>query len=322
MVLMVWVLASSYFLWTLSQNTTYNDAIRQKNELESEHLSENVNVYDTQYSVGSGGLVNVTAQLQNAGPLAIQFITFWICVSNATWTNYNFTSLSNANVQAGAFFQFNSTVIVPGVNATLTYNFASWLMTAKGNAVALQKTTLTSNIIVSQTTQGIGALMMDFQNFTSYNVTGNNPPYFLNPYPNGGSGYSLYGATGQHAQVAFRLILTNLDANQMDITLYSSSVFFSVFPWSGPQPRGSYWYIVNVDGTGKIAQNYTPVVLKYNVAMTVYFASAQAISGSQQFQPIGSQFSGTAPVNLALIGTLGSSPFGQNIPFVSIYINS
>jgi hypothetical protein len=31
-------------------------------------------------------------------------------------------------------------------------------------------------------------------------------------------------------------------------------------------------------------------------------------------------FTGVCPVNLALTGTIGASPFGQNIPFVSIMV--
>jgi hypothetical protein len=46
------------------------------------------------------------------------------------------------------------------------------------------------------------------------------------------------------------------------------------------------------------------------------------ISGSTTFSPSKADFTKTAPVNLALIGTIGGSPYGQNIPFVSIYINN
>jgi hypothetical protein len=74
--------------------------------------------------------------------------------------------------------------------------------------------------------------------------------------------------------------------------------------------------------TGKIQSGYSTVVLSYNVSTPVYFVSSQMIIGAVQFSPQWSAYYGTAAVNLALIGTIGSDPFGQNIPFVSVYINS
>jgi len=316
MVLMAFVIASSYFLWTLSQNTIYFAAVRDKNQFEADRLSENMQVNTTSYAVNTNGSVTVLATLQNTGASSIQLKTVWVYVSNSTWTNYNFSTLSNTNVQGGTVFSLSAVLNVSGVNATGSYNFASWLMTAKGNVVTLQQMTLTNNIVVSQTTQGIGVLMMDFQNFTYYNVTGSNQ---LTPFPNGASGYVVSSSS---VGIAFRVILTNLDQQQRPINLSSDSVFFSIFPTSPQQVRGSYWYIVNVNGSGVISSTYTSVILSYNVPVAVYFASKYAIVSGQLFVATVPQFTGTSPVNLALIGQLGSNSFGQNIPFVSIYINS
>jgi FlaG/FlaF family flagellin (archaellin) len=323
MVSVVLILSTGVFLWTLEQNTSYNDTIRQTNQLEADRLSESLNVLSTTYSVNANGKVTVAAQIQNTGPSSIQFMTVWIKVSNSTpWTNYNFSNLTNANVQSGAIFPLNVSLSVSGVlvNSSASYTFASWLITTRGNAVALQQKTITSIISVSQTTQGIGALMMDFPNFTYYNVTGSDP-YFLN-LTAGASGYYVQGAAEPKGQVAFRVILTNLDQNQRNITLASGSVLFFIFPSATGAFQGVAWYVVNVNGqTGAISKTYTSVTLVYNVATSVYFASGQP--GTFTPKGIPSSFvPSIAPVNLALIGTIGSSPFGQNIPFVSIYIQS
>jgi hypothetical protein len=277
-------------------------------------MAESTQVLDTTYSVNAGGNVTVSAQIKNNGPSSIQFITVWIYVSNTTWTNYNFGKLTNASVQGGNVFLLNVNLTVSGISSTANYNLASWLITTRGNVVTLQKTTLTNNIIVSQTTQGIGALMMDFQNFTYYNVTGSNQ---LTPFPNGASGYVVSSGYGN---IAFRVILTNLDQQQRTINLSSNSVFFSIFPTSPQQVRGSYWYIANVNGSGVISSTYTPVILSYNVPVAVYFASDHAIVSGQPFVAAPPHFTGASPVNLALIGQLGSNSFGQNIPFVSILV--
>jgi len=319
MVLIAFVIASSYFLWTLSQNTIYFAAVRDKNQFEADRLSENMKVNTTSYAVNTNGSVTVLATLQNTGASSVQLKTVWVYVSNSTWTNYNFSALSNTNVQSGTVFSLSAVLSVSGINATASYNFASWLMTARGNVVTLQQTTLTNNIVVSQTTQGIGALMMDFQNFTYYNVTGSGP-YSLN-FSAGASGYLINGATAPNARIAFRVIITNLDQDQRDIIVTTDSVLFSIFPTGATQVRAAFWYIVNVNGTGAILNTYTNVTLAYNIATPLYFSSEYPSYDVRFPNPWGSKYPGTTPVNLALIGTLGGSPFGQNIPFVSVYIN-
>jgi len=73
-----------------------------------------------------------------------------------------------------------------------SYDFASWLITARGNVVALQKQ-VSSNIIHSETTRGICAMSMNFQNFIDYNV-GSALIYLLSPYPTGYSAYYIQNA--------------------------------------------------------------------------------------------------------------------------------
>jgi len=312
------VLASSYFVYSLSQNNVYNNAVAQKNQLNVDRLSESAQVINTTYTPYTDGKVTVYAQIKNIGSSSIQFITVWLYVSNSTpWTNYNSSSLVNANVQGGSTFTLNVTLTATGVNSYTTYSFSSWLITTRGNTVALQQTIVSANnIIVSQTTQGIGVLMMDFPNFTYYNVSQSGPPYVLNGYPTGASGYLVNGATAQNAKIAFRVIITNLDQNQRNITLTAGSVLFSIFPDTVTQTRCAWWYIVNVNGTGAISNNYTTVTLVYNSATALYFAS----ENPGTLKPVGSKYPGVTPVNLALVGQIGGIPFGQNIPFVSIYI--
>jgi len=318
-VLVMISLISTVFVWSLQQNTLYNNAVTQTRQADVERSNEKTVVLNTTYTPYDDK-VNVYAQIQNIGSSSIQFITVWLYLSNSTlWTNYNFSSLVNANVQSGSTYTLNVDLKATGVNPNSTYSLSSWLVTAKGNTVALQQTIISANnIIVSQTTMGIGALMMDFQNFTYYNVSQSGPPYTLTP-PSGASGYLVQGAKGPpKGQFAFRVIITNLDQNQNSIILAAGSVLFSIFPTSTSAFQGTAWYIVNVNGT-TISNSYTPVTLEYNRATPLYFAS----SIPSTYTPFGqATFTGTCPVNLALIGTIGGIPFGQNIPFVSISITS
>lgn len=324
MVLIMMVLASSYFVYSLSQNNVYNNAVAQKNQLNVDRLSESTHVINTTYTPYTDGKVTVYAQIKNIGASSIQFLTVWLKVYNASWTNYNHSNLTDANVQGGSTFTLPPlNLTVSGFNSNFAYSFASWLITARGNVVPLQQTIVSANnIIVSQTTQGIGALMMDFQNFTYYSVTGSGPNYYLSPYPNGVSAYYVQNARTN--KIAFRVILTDLDRDGRDITLTQGSVLFIVYPSSGGNYVGDRWYMVKVNETnGEVYSTISSVTLSFNQPKSVYFASSSqgtVVPATSSLQP--SQLPNIGAVNLALVGQIGSDPFGQNIPFVSINVVS
>lgn len=309
--------STTVFLWTLSQDAMYNEEVKVFNQLELERLSEQVKGCDTNCTIYYDGDVTVTATIQNSGPLTVELTTLWIEVANSTWNSYNFTKLSRIYLKAGTNTTLNVHVKIAGVKAGLPYQFAVWLITGRGNIVPLEE--YAGKILIASVAQGIGALSIDFENFKYYNVTKQGYYYVLVNYPNGASGYMVnQGGDG----IAFEVTLTNLDEKERVIVLSPASVLFSMFPTTEQQIRAAFWYIVNVNGDGIIYNAYTPVTLPYGVKTKLYFASSRIISGGATFLPSKASFTKTAPVNLALIGTIGGSPYGQNIPFVSIYINN
>ena len=315
-VLVIVSLTGTFFVWSLQQNTRYVNAVAEMNQLEIDQMSESVKVLDINYSVVSENHVNVKGSIQNNGPSSVQFLTLWVYVSDVGGQTYFNLSNVDVNCEGGKVHAIDNTVMVDGVQSGGFYYMSACMITARGNRIALPKVAaITNTIITAQTTDGIGALAMSFSNFVYYTVTGTT----LNNFPSGSSGYSV---TSNGNNVAFRVVLTNYDINQRDITLNSSSVFFSIFPVTPQQVRGTYWYIVNVNANGTISSTYTPVILPFNVPTAVYFSSDHAISSGNPFAGARVLFTGTAPVNLAVIGKIGTSPFGQNIPFVSIQINS
>lgn len=139
MVIIVWILTSGYFIYTLSQNTVYNDAIREKNLLESNALSENVQATNTTYVVNGNDKVNVSTSITNIGSLSVQFTTLWTYASNATYTGYNSTQLlPNVNVQGGATIPLSVNMTIQGLRQGSAYSFASWLITGRGNVVPVE----------------------------------------------------------------------------------------------------------------------------------------------------------------------------------------
>jgi len=316
-VLAMMSLFTTVFLWMISQNTFYNEEVKARNQLEIDRLNERIKASRTNYTIYTNGKISVTTELQNIGPLSVQLTTIWVYISNASCNVYNFTRFSNAYLKAGANSTFNVEVSVAGISSSSTYKFTSWLITGRGNVVPLEE--YTGKILIASVAQGIGALQNNFEDFKYYNVTKQGSIYVLANYPNGASGYLVnQGGEG----IAFQVLVTNLDENERTIVLLPSSVLFSMFPTTEQQIRAAFWYIVNVNGSGVISSTYTPVTLSFGVETRLYFASYKIITGGDLFSPSKASFTKTAPVNLALIGTIGGSPYGQNIPFVSIYINN
>ena len=318
MMLIAWCLASSYFVFTLSQNTNYNEAVREINTVDLARMSENVQALNTSYLVNPDSTISVNVKIQNIGSSTVRLVNLWAHVvenGDAGLNVYNFKQI-DVFIKAGARFEQVYNIPVTGILTSGSYAFSAWFITDKGNTITLQQVN-NQEIMVSQTTQGIGVLAMDFQDFRYYTVSTNT----LNNFPTGSSGYVV--TTGTGVPVAFKIILTNLNyQTKSDIILYADSVFFSIFPETAQQVRASYWYIVNVNAqTGVISSTYTNIVLHYNVPTTVYFASKVAIKGATYFVTSAPGYTGTSPINLALIGTKDGQPFGQNIPFVSISVS-
>lgn len=305
MVLMAFVIASSYFLWTLSQNTIYFAAVRDKNQFEADRLSENMKVNTTSYAVNTNGSVTVLATLQNTGASSIQLKTVWVYVSNSTWTNYNFSALSNTNVQSGTNFTLSAVLSVSGVNATASYNFASWLITARGNVVTLQQTTLTNNVIVSQVAQGIGSIAFNFEQFWHYDFSGTPAQGTTLP-----SASRMNYTISESNYTVYHVALTDLDPLGQNIVLNGNSSIYIIGQHS-ETVKYATWNLVNVTNNKIYPSSGVQYNLLYGVPSELYFSGA-----------IGSSIdpNNPYPLNILLCGTKGNNDYGQNIPFVSIYL--
>jgi hypothetical protein len=310
MVFIIGVLASSYFLWTLSQNTIYNAATRERNQLDVDRMSESAQVMSTAYMVNVANIVRVLALVKDVGPYPIQFTTIWVRVSNSTptpWANYNYSQLSNALVAAGAVFSLDVNVPVSGiaVNSSKSYNFSSWLITTRGNSVPLIESTVGSNITISQTAQGIGSVAFDFDKFWHYEFgvwqpAQGTPLPLLSPlnYTVDSSKYTLY-----------HTVLTDYDLLGYDIVLNGNSSIYIIGQHSGTVKYAT-WNLVNVTNNKIYPTSPVMYTLPYGVPTELYFGgSISSIDADNVY-----------PLNILLFGTKGPKDYGQNIPFVSIWL--
>ena len=313
MVLVMMFLSTSVFLWTLSQNTMYNEAVRARNQEEAERSSENIVALTGNYSV-SGSEVTVNVVLKNVGSVAVQIINLWVLDSDPSNRRYTNKSL-NLNLKSGDVLNLVGSsglkVTIPGADPS--HIFTSWFVTAKGNTIPLEKEL---GVIVAQLAQGIGSMALDFETFGyfTYETTTK-----LANYPTGNVSFNI----PKNEYVAFRVRLTNLDPRKQSITLDSHSLF-----WQPGRPAVSEgaWFIVNVRDDGTIISidkgTYSPITIPYTETVTVIFASQNDLRLGSFSRLRTPNVDTTVAVFLLLHGTIGTSPYAQNIPFVSIFYQS
>jgi FlaG/FlaF family flagellin (archaellin) len=234
MVLVVLLVSSSVFLWTLAQNTIYNEAVDQRNQLEADRTNEKTRGYDAKYNVPINNVVSLTAIISNQGPLSVHFTTLWIHALFPGWTGYNYTEPSDIDLQPGEQKSINASMAIAGLMTSAEYVFSSWLITGRGNVVPLEGAQ-TTELVWANVTGGIGYVMMDFEVFNYYNITRNGTSYYLSNYPSGSSGYYVnQGGEG----IAFQVIFTNLDHSRRPIVLSSASVMWTLYPVLDTSRRG------------------------------------------------------------------------------------
>jgi len=308
MVLVVMFMSTSVFMWTLSQNTLYNEAVKERNQLEVDRLNEKVKASNTNYTVYSDDKVNVMADLQNLGPLSVHFTTIWAYASSAAWNRYNFSTPSVANLLPGQRLTITTNVTIMGSGSAPWCLFSSWLVTGRGNVVPLEEKE-EKEIIIAEVAQGIGAISMDFAAFRYYEPPAGNPPAGAPPLGTdlGSAKYTFIMPSDKWT--VFAVKLTNLDRSRKNITLNERSCIWLLSPpTSAGAIKGDTWYITRVVDN-KLA-SFTPRVLKYNTPTTVYFGAWFAKNTANSI----------TAVNILLFGTIGDNDYGQNIPFVSIYV--
>jgi len=308
LVLTVFVLSTNMFIWTLSQNALYSQAVKERNQRDVDRLVENIIATNATYWVPSTGTVNVTADLINSGSISAQVVTLWVL--DATLQKYSVSDLqaSNINLNPGDRRPFSRAVQIPG--AVSSDSLSAWIVTARGNKVDLAAV---QTVIVADVAQGIGAMALNFYAFRYFTYK-SSPNTQLANYPNGTTSFNVPTSTN----IAFGAMLTNLDPVKQTITLNKYSEVWIYFPQSPGQNR--LWYIVNVDSNGNVASSYSPVTIGYRETKLIFFASSAVGSFSSSSRVSILRSDDTCALNLLLLGTIGARDYAQNIPFVSLYV--
>jgi len=307
MVLLVVTSIAGVFLSTLYQNKLYNDAVRGQNQQELDARNENV-VANGNYSVPSPGKVSVIANLTNAGPVTAQIVNLWVFDTSKQTYGFN-NSVANkpwATLKAGNVTTFTSNVLVQ--NAVSGDSFNIWFVTARGNTIPLEKTQ-GQGVIVAQVAQGIGAIAFDFEQFWHYEFSGT--PAQGNPLPSRSpKNYTI----SKSKYTVFHVVVTNFDPLGKDIVLNGNSSIYILCAQASTVKYGT-WSLVNVTANKIYPSSPAQYRLTYKNTIEIYFAGIPNFTGGVDVNTV-------YPLNVLLFGRKGNNDYGQNIPFVTIYLIS
>jgi len=308
---------STVFVWSLSQNTLYNNTVTQTRQADLDRANEKI-VADVNVSRVDDYNVALNGNLSNNGPLSVQIVTLWVLDANKkTYFNKSLSiTLKPGNV---------TTLSDPAYNIPLANSggdlLSYWFITARGNTISEhQGTTINYNTEItnppgsnsanySMVSQGIGSVAMNFSQFWHCDFALKPADGTLLPPRN-----SLNYTVSETNYTIFHVELADYDPLGEDITLNQYSTIYVIGPHSGTVMWG-FWNLVNVTG-GKIYPSLSgfKVTLPLGVQTDLYFAGSLP---SKTIDP-----GNVYPLNILLYGTKGTSDYGQNIPFVSVYLVS
>jgi hypothetical protein len=293
-VLVALTVATNVFLWTFTQNANYNQVVKESSQMDIDRSSEQIYAYNTVYSPSSEA-VEVTATITAQGALSAQIISVWVTVGSE---KYGFLPV-NINVTSGETETLTRTVPVPDASG-IDSNFNGWLVTARGNRVPLELKKV-ETVTVASVTKGIGSVSMNFTTFKYFEVEDG----ILQNFPEGNSAFELDGSKS----TVLAVYLTNYDLGDRPINLTSRSMLWAYFPTSPGNP--GEWDITSINQTtGAIMPSYSNVILAPMQSKWIYFGPENVQVNSAH-----------GAINLILLGTIGSDDYGQNIPFVSIWVD-
>ncbi len=323
---------TSYFLYVIYLNQQQQIATSVRTQTDLLQKSEQFQVF------GKRVRNNVGFWLNNTGGVTIRIMNIFL--SNTTGY-FKFISSSTAGVNpslpitvnvGGSLSSFDtgvaaSTSCVTTQVPTSTCNYTFKVLTERGNVgvgyypnIPVPVATLGLTAIIAQ---GAGFLALDFNTYRAYNTTGaapgcnpSSPGCQLTPWPGGSPAYTLRSAFSTNRYYVFSANVTNVDPSKRNITLDTDTTLVQfLVPKAGTgggTSRSWGWSIGSVSSSG-VTQSSSPITMIYGQTVTLFFTNIPGnIQGTQW--PASGDFTA---VFIYLHGTIGSSSYGQNIPFVT-----
>ncbi|MHB1907905.1 MAG: hypothetical protein ACYCQJ_03415 [Nitrososphaerales archaeon] len=315
------------FFYTTSQDQQLaQQAVRQSDSFLSLRSQENL------YSAGSVVGGNLTFSVNNTG-VNTELVAYFITDQSGNIIQYRNGS-SNANASQCSTSVANvpcaldqgksaTFLLESGFSSDETYTFK--VVTSRGTTVigTYPTQTLTSYSVNSIVASGLGSLEMQFSSFQFYNYVTTSPPVI-----NFSSAETAAVTPYNHVMVLSAKV-TNNDPSGGTLVINSHTDLWTFLSCSGGCGGQSLvvFYVVNVSPSGAITStnqgSFSPIILPFGAAVTVYFASSTDLStGNFATQSIYDNY-GEHDVFMIFSGTLvaarNSSLYSQNLPFAATF---
>ena len=314
-------LISAVFVWSLSQNTLYNNSVRQANQADSDRSAEKI-VANVTAAALDGNNVSVNGTLQNEGPLSAQIMTLY--VQDIDQETFALKDSLGITLRSGEIAYLSGSTTTVSLANLVGDSFDCWFISGRGNIIHVNPLygNTTTNInysypqysTISNVSMGIGIIGYDFKAFFHYDTNSTTVPsnnYNLGKLAN----WSKSFAVSQGQYTIFHVTLTNYDPSKKTMYINLPAAIYVIGSHSGTVKYNT-WRIVNVTGnaaTGLTLNPSNPVqyVLPWETPVDVYFAGLGLDGGSIDS---GSVY----PLNILVYGKLGTADYGQNVPFVTL----
>ena len=318
-------ITSATFIWSINQNSVYNNTVRQATQSDIDRLNEKA-VANVTATTFNSTAVAIRGTIQNLGSLPVAINTVWVVDSSDT-SKFGSSNTLGLNLKPGNITTLSgvTTVYVNLPGHDILDSYSCWFITSRGNTVTQYSALLASgdtnvnvnvtnnidggNTIYSNVSQGIGLIGFDFKGFSKVEkatdfVDNTEPLTFT-------SDYSLM----KNHYVIFHATLTNFDPELADYVINGTSSAYMLFSQFGTVKFTSF-RLVNVTNVGgslfinKAITNPT-VTLVAEQPTDVYFYGRV----DNNIAPLG-----VYPLNIMVMGKLDSNDYSQNVPFVSLNV--
>ncbi|MCP8319853.1 MAG: hypothetical protein H3Z52_02785 [archaeon] len=305
---MIFTTGAAYFMFVQYNYQLQHEASNERNQMEFDQSLE-------QFLVGGSedfGSATLYALVNNTGPVAITIIQIFY-VDADTGALIKEETLTPTTLNPGEITTIGSGIPYGSGNRLIK------ILTARGNiGSGMYPPPEFQGVTESEVAQGFGMIRLIFLSFRYYTYKGTTggDAYVLLNFPNGTNAFNSPSKKG----IAFAVEVKNVDHDKRTIVLDSHTMLWQFNPQSASQ---NWWYIVNVvdngGGTGTIQSGFTPISIAYGETKLIFFASKNDGSFAPASQVTVSWTSQPSAVFILIHGTLGTVPYGQNMPYSSVY---
>jgi len=318
-------LISTVFIWSLSENTRYNNTVRQANQADSDRSAEKIVANVTARRLDEGN-VSVNGTLQNEGPLSVQIMTLW--VQNTNKATYAHKDSLGITLKSGSVTYLSGSTTTVSLANSIGDNLDCWFISGRGNIIHINplfgNPTININYsypeysTYSNVSMGIGLIGFDFKGFAHYDTNSTSFPT-TSRYLGNLSTWSRTYSYVQPCYTIFHVVLTNYDPSGQVMHIILPAAIYIIGSHAGGTVKYNTWSLVNVTGSETIGWTLNPgaSVVRYDLPpetpIDVFFAGTGIDGGTLN---AGSVY----PMNILVFGKLGTADYGQNVPFVTVLV--